>query len=113
MDHLPLTFAAWQEGKIDNPPEGFHDFQSRVSEVIHEIADRSEDAIIFTSGGFIGMATAVVMGLDIGPFSRAILPIMNSSVHRLRLMPAGLTLVQYNAIPHLEMIDRHQAQTHI
>lgn len=112
IDHLPLTFSAWQEGKIEDPPETFQDFQARVSDVIHDIAERREDAIIFTSGGFIGMATRVVMGLEIAPFTRAILPIMNSSVHRLRLTPAGLTLTQFNAVPHLEPTDRHHAQTH-
>ncbi|MCK0141580.1 histidine phosphatase family protein [Aliiroseovarius sp. F20344] len=112
IDHLPLTFAAWQEGKIEGAPESFHDFQTRVSDVIHEIAERGEDAIIFTSGGFIGMATRVVMGLDLAPFTRAILPIMNSSIHRMRLMDAGLTLTQFNAVPHLEAKDRHHAQTH-
>ncbi len=112
IDHLPLTFSAWQEGKIDGAPESFHDFQTRVHDVLHDIANRHENAIIFTSGGFIGMATRVVMGLDIGPFTRTILPIMNSSVHRMRVMPAGLTLTQFNAVPHLEHPDRHHAQTH-
>lgn len=112
VDHLPLTFSAWQEGQIDDAPETFHEFQTRVSDVIHDIAERGEDAIIFTSGGFIGMATRVVMGLEIGPFTRTILPIMNSSVHRMRLTSAGLSLIQFNAVPHLEPIDRHHAQTH-
>lgn len=112
IDHLPLTFAAWQEGQIEDAPESFHDFQTRVSDVIHEIAQRGEDAIIFTSGGFIGMATRIVMGLDIGPFTRAILPIMNSSIHKLRMTPAGLTMFQFNAVPHLDSIDRKHAQTH-
>ncbi|UWP88659.1 histidine phosphatase family protein [Aliiroseovarius crassostreae] len=112
VDHLPLTFSAWQEGKIDGAPESFHDFQTRVQEVIHDIAQAHENPIIFTSGGFIGMATRVVMGLDIGPFTRAILPIMNSSVHRMRMLPAGLTLTQFNGVPHLEHPDRHHAQTH-
>ncbi|WP_421701936.1 histidine phosphatase family protein [Aliiroseovarius sp.] len=112
VDHLPLTFSAWQEGKIDGVSETFHDFQTRVSDVIHDLAGAGDNVIAFTSGGFIGMATRVVMGLDIGPFTRAILPIMNSSVHKMRLMPAGLTLTQFNAVPHLENPARHDAQTH-
>ncbi len=112
VDHLPLTFSAWQEGKIDGVSESFHDFQTRVSDVIHELAEAGDNVIAFTSGGFIGMATRVVMGLDIGPFTRAILPIMNSSVHKMRLLPVGLTLTQFNAVPHLEAHERHAAQTH-
>lgn len=112
IDHLPLTFSAWQEGKIEGVAESFHDFQTRVSEVIHELAGTGGNVIAFTSGGFIGMATRVVMGLDIGPFTRAILPIMNSSVHKMHLLPVGLTLTQFNAVPHLEAPERHVAQTH-
>jgi broad specificity phosphatase PhoE len=112
IDHLPLTFSAWQEGKIEGAPESFHDFQNRVAAVLDDIAAQGEDAIVFTSGGFIGMATRVAMGLEIGPFTRAILPIMNSSVHRFTDHPAGITLTQFNAIPHLERPDRRHAQTH-
>jgi broad specificity phosphatase PhoE len=113
VDHLSLTFSAWQEGKIEGASETFHAFQSRVSDVLYEIAGRGEDAIVFTSGGLIGMATRVAMGLELGPFTRAILPIMNSSVHRFEPHPAGLMLTQFNAVPHLEHPERRHAQTHI
>lgn len=111
IDHLPLTFSAWQEGKIEGAPESFHDFQSRVSDVLDDIAAKGEAAIVFTSGGFIGMATRVAMGLEMGPFTRAILPILNASVHRFSSHPAGLALTQFNAVPHLEHPERMHAQT--
>lgn len=113
VDHLSLTFSAWQEGKIEGASETFHDFQTRVSDVLHEIVARGEKAIVFTSGGLIGMATRVAMGLEMGPFTRAILPIMNSSVHKFEPHPAGIMITQFNAVPHLEHPDRHYAQTHI
>jgi broad specificity phosphatase PhoE len=113
VDHLPLTFSAWQEGKIEGASESFHDFQTRVSDVLHEVAGRGERAIVFTSGGLIGMATRVAMGLELGAFTRAILPIMNSSVHRFAPHPAGLMMTQFNAVPHLDHPDRHHAQTTI
>ncbi len=113
LDHLALTFAAWQEGKIEGASESFHEFQSRVSDALHEIVARGEKAIVFTSGGLIGMATRVAMGLELGPFTRAILPIMNSSVHRFAPHPAGLLMTQFNAVPHLEHPDRRHAQTTI
>lgn len=112
IDHLPLTFAAWQEGKLEDVPESFHDFQARVQSVIEEIASRGERTIVFTSGGFIGMALRVVMGLDFGAFTRTILPIMNSSVHRIEQTGAGLVLTQFNAVPHLESPERREARTH-
>ncbi len=113
LEHLAQTFAAWQADKIEGASESFHDFQTRVSDVLHEIAGRGERAIVFTSGGLIGMATRVAMGLELGAFTRAILPIMNSSVHRFAPHSAGLMMTQFNAVPHLEHPDRHHAQTTI
>lgn len=113
VEHLPLTFAAWQEGRIKDAPESFHDFQSRVSAAIEDIAATGEPSIVFTSGGVIGMATRVAMSLELASFSRLLLAIMNTSVHRLRPIGPGLTLTQFNAVPHLEVPARRHAQTHV
>lgn len=112
IDHLPLTFSAWQEGKIEDAPETFHHFQTRVGAALDDIAEAGRKTIVFTSGGLIGMATRVAMGLELGAFTRTILPIMNSSVHRFDNHPAGLSLTQFNAVAHLEHPDRLHAQTY-
>ncbi len=113
LTHLPLVFTAWQDGQIADAPESFHDFQSRVDEVLHEIAEGEGRALVVTSGGLIGMVVRVAMGLELGAFARLCLTIMNTSVHRLHPVGAGLTLTQFNAIPHLEARDRQEAQTYI
>jgi len=113
VEHLPLVFTAWQDGKIEGVSESFHHFQTRVDEVLHEIAAGEGRALVVTSGGLIGMAVRVAMGLELGSFARLCLTIMNSSVHRLHPVGSGLTLTQFNAIPHLEARDRHHAQTYI
>lgn len=113
LTHLPLVFTAWQDGKIDGIDESFHDFQSRVDAVLHEIAQGHGKALVVTSGGLIGMVMRVAMGLELGSFARLCLAVMNTSVHRLDQIGAGLSLTQFNAVPHLETQDRQAAKTYI
>lgn len=113
IDHLPLVFAAWQDGKIEGASESFHDFQSRIDDVLHEIAAGDGRALVVTSGGLIAMAIRVAMGLELGAFARLALTIMNTSVHQLHPVGSGLTLTQFNAVPHLAPRDRQHAQTYI
>lgn len=113
VDHLPLVFTAWQDGRIEGAEESFHDFQARVDAVLHEIAAGEGRALVITSGGLIGMATRVAMGLELGAFARLCLTIMNTSVSRMTPVGSGLTLTQFNAIPHLEAPERRHAQTYI
>ena len=113
IEHLPLVFTAWQDGRIEGARETYHDFQTRVDDVLHEIAAGKGDALVVTSGGLIGMATRVAMGLELGAFARLVIAIMNTSVHRMEIVGSGLTLTQFNAVPHLERPDRQHAQTYI
>jgi len=113
IDHLPLVFAAWQDGKIEGASESFHEFQARVSDVLHEIATGDGRALVVTSGGLIAMAVRVAMGLELGAFARLALTIMNTSVHQLHPVGDGLTLTQFNAVPHLARPSRHHARTFI
>ncbi len=111
--HMPLVFSAWQDGHLTGDFETFHDFQQRVDDALLEIASRGERAAVFTSGGVIGMAIRITMGLDTGTFTRLMLSIHNSSVHNLLRLGTNLSLTGFNAIPHLAHPDRHHAQTYI
>lgn len=113
IDHMPLVFQAWQDGRIANAPESFQDFQSRVDEALQDIAAGEGRALVVTSGGLIGMAVRVAMGLELGAFARLILTIMNTSVHRMNPVGSVLTLTQFNAVPHLDRHDRRFAQTYV
>ncbi len=113
ITHLPLVFSAWQEGRIEGAPESFHDFQARVDAVLAEVAAGEGRALVVTSGGLIGMAVRVAMGLELGAYARLCLSILNTSLHQLHPIGAGLTLTQFNAIPHLEARDRQAARTYV
>ena len=113
VDHLPRVFGAWQRGELNNPPETFAEFETRVKDALTEIAAGEGSALVVTSGGLISMAMRQVMGLDTAAMARVALAIMNTSMHRLFPIGDHLSPVLFNAVPHLEHPDRHFAQTHI
>lgn len=113
IKHLPTVFGAWQDGKIDNPPESFQQFHDRVSAALDEIAQGEGPALVVTSGGLISMVMQQALTLDIPAMARVALAIMNTSMHRLFPIGDHLSPVLFNAVPHLENPDRHFAQTHL
>ncbi|WGW04904.1 histidine phosphatase family protein [Tropicibacter oceani] len=113
ITHLPTLFTYWKEGRIDNPPESFAHFETRVGEALHEIAAGEGRALVVTSGGLIGMAMRIVMGLELPAMAHACLAIENSSVHRIQPLPTGLALTQFNALPHLDTPERQHARSHL
>ncbi len=113
VEHLPKTFEAWSTGKIENAPETFQDFETRVSDALREIGTGGGPAIVVTSGGLISMVVRQAMGLDIPSMARVALAIMNTSLHRLHPIGPHLSPVLFNAVPHLEAPDRQFAQTHL
>lgn len=113
VEHLPLVFAKWQAGEIDNPPESYEAFSTRVSGVLNEIAQGAGPALVVTSGGLISIALRQSMELNIRGAARLALAIMNTSMHRLFPIGGEMAPVLFNAVPHLETPDRHYAQTHL
>ena len=113
VHHLPRLYTLWRDGQIDGAPETFENFETRTRDALHDIAAGQGRALVVTSGGVIGMAMRVTMGLDIAALSHACLAIRNTSLHRFQPLPTGLALTQFNATPHLDAPDRHHAQTHL
>ena len=112
-EHLPMLFTAWANNDIAHPPESFHNFESRISAVLDDIAATECPALVVTSGGVIGMMMRLTMGLDLTHMSRACLSIMNASVHLWQPLGPNLTLTQFNAVPHLDHSDRADAKTYL
>ncbi|MHA6263061.1 histidine phosphatase family protein [Arenibacterium sp. CAU 1754] len=113
IQHLPFVFTAWQRGEIENPPETWEQFETRVSDALHEIAGGKGPALVVTSGGLISMAMRRFLNLDTASMARMALAIMNTSMHRLFPIGDQLSPVLFNAVPHLDSPDRHFAQTHL
>lgn len=111
--HLPKVFKYWQDGKIEDAPETWQNFHDRIESVLLDIAAGDGPALVVTSGGLISMAMAQAMGLGIPSMARMALAIMHTSMHRLFPIGGHLSPVLFNAVPHLDTIERRLAQTHI
>ncbi len=112
-NHLPLVFETWKDDRLENPPETYSSFETRIRSVLDEIAAGQGPALVVTSGGLISMVMAQAMGLGIPAMSRIALAIMHTSMHRLFPIGGHWSPVLFNAVPHLETSARRVAQTHI
>ncbi|NNE79237.1 MAG: histidine phosphatase family protein [Silicimonas sp.] len=110
-DHMPKVFAAWKEAEIEGN-ETYDAFEDRIATLLAEAAIPGRRLLCVTSGGVIGMVMRHVLDLDLMKLSRVILPIWNTSLHRLHVRGGETNLAGYNAIPHLEAPDRASARTH-
>jgi broad specificity phosphatase PhoE len=109
--HVPQVMQAWHRAEIMGV-ETFASFESRVTGVLAEAAQPGVRVLCITSGGVIGMIIRHLLDLDPTRMAHILLPIMNSSVHRVHVIPQGPILASFNAVPHLDMPDRAHALTH-
>jgi hypothetical protein len=52
-----------------------------------------------------------VLDLDPGRMAHLLVPIRNTSIHRIAVLGQGNILAGFNATPHLDAPDRHDART--
>ncbi|WP_292292980.1 histidine phosphatase family protein [Marivita sp.] len=111
--HLPCLFRHWQDGRLEGAPESFAQFEDRVRDALAEISALRGRTLVVTSGGLIGMAMRLTLGLEMTAFCNICLSIQNTSVSSWLPLEGQLALTQFNALPHLDTPDRLFAQTHI
>ncbi|MEL6586679.1 MAG: histidine phosphatase family protein [Pseudomonadota bacterium] len=109
-DHMPRVFAAWHAAEIEGQ-EPYARFESRVKETLTEAAMPGRSILCVTSGGVIGMVLRHLLDLDLLKLSEVILPIYNTSIHRIHVRPERTILAGFNATPHLDAPDRLSART--
>lgn len=109
--HVPQVMEAWHRAEIMGV-ETFASFETRVSGVLQEAAKPGARVLCVTSGGVIGMIIRHLLRLDPTRMAHVLLPIMNSSLHRVHVIPQGPILAGFNAVPHLDQPDRAYALTH-
>ena len=109
--HVPQVMEAWHRAEIMGV-ETFASFEDRVTGVLQEAAKPGVRVLCVTSGGVIGMIIRHLLDLDPTRMAHVLLPIMNSSLHRVHVIPQGPILAGYNAVPHLDHPDRAYALTH-
>lgn len=112
-DHMPKLFEAWAAAEIEGN-ETYENFETRIRDMLAEAAIPGRRVLCVTSGGVIGMALRHVLDLDIRAMADVMLPIWNTSIHKLHVRPDGRpVLAGFNAIPHLEHPERVHARTHV
>lgn len=109
--HVVQVMESWHRAEIEGN-ESFAAFEARVTEVFREAARPGVRVLCVTSGGVIGMMIRHILGLDPARFAQLLLPILNTSVHRIHVAEHGHYLAGFNAIPHLEAAARAHARTH-
>jgi broad specificity phosphatase PhoE len=102
---------AWHRAEILGN-ETFDAFEARVTGVLAEAAAPGRRVLCITSGGVIGMMIRHLLRLDPTRMAHVLLPILNTSVHRVQVMPHGTILAGFNAVPHLDAPGRAHARTH-
>lgn len=109
--HVPQVMEAWHRAEIKGV-ETFASFEDRVTSVLQEAAQPGVRVLCITSGGVIGMIMRHLLDLDPKRMAHVLLPILNSSLHRVHVIPQGPILASFNAVPHLDHAERAYARTH-
>jgi broad specificity phosphatase PhoE len=109
--HIADVMEAWHRAEILGA-ETFDAFEARVTGVLAEAAAPGRRVLCITSGGVIGMMIRHLLRLDPTRMAHVLLPILNTSLHRVQVMPHGTVLAGFNATPHLDMPGRAHARTH-
>lgn len=109
-EHMPLVMQAWYAAEIQGQ-ESFAAFEARIRDVLREAEQPGKRVLCVTSGGVIGMALRLILDLDPTRMAHILLPIFNTSIHRIAVRPQGAMLAGFNATPHLDAPDRVHART--
>ena len=109
-EHIVEIIHAWRDARIQGA-ETYLSFETRVAEALHDAAREGRRVLCVTSGGTIGMALRHVLGLDPTRLARLLVPIRNTSVHRLSVRGGAAMLSEFNGVPHLLDPERAHAVT--
>jgi broad specificity phosphatase PhoE len=113
IDHLPMVFQHWKDGKLENAPETYAEFQTRISDALTEISAGTGPAIVVTSGGLIAHVFGQQMDLSVAATARTAIAIFHTSMHQLHPIGDHLSPVLFNATPHLDTPSRSLSKTNI
>ena len=106
QQRFEVAIERWTDGHHDDEyDETYPAFQARVRDALADLAadlDRSETAVVATSGGVIAAVCAQHMGLSAAGWAHLNRVVVNSSLTKLVLGRSGTTLLTINDHAHLE-----------
>jgi len=110
VSHITDIMEAWHRAEIQGN-ESYASFETRVAEVLKLAATPGKRVLCVTSGGVIGMMARHLLNLDPARMAHLLVPIRNSSLHRVMVLDQATILAGFNATPHLDLPDRLHART--
>ena len=100
----------WADNELDlGPLESFRGFVGRVESTLDRIMTREgrgRRVAIITSAGPVAMAVRHALGLSDGASARLIFSVTNTSITEIRYRAREVSLISFNAVPHLERSDQ-------
>ena len=109
------AMQAWAAGTLTGVPETWEDFGARTRAALAiacEGAARDETVLVVSSGGAICRALAEVLGCSGETAIELNLQMRNAAFCELIVGGAGMRLLSFNAIPHLDTPERRASITY-
>jgi broad specificity phosphatase PhoE len=110
------ALQAWsQQYEAPAGTESWRSFGERVMAAADEICaglDKDASVLVVTSGGVIGRLVAAALNADAEAAIQLNLQTRNTGVTEMIRGRSVVRLVSFNAVPHLEHVDRAHAITH-
>ena len=103
----------WKENKISSRLETFEDFSERILEVVTEMSEQQENAILVSSTGVIASLVANLLNVPMEGRRKLLLSVSHTSVNRFERICGDLTPTLFCATPHLDREDRAHARTFV
>lgn len=100
---LRITLIAWSEGRLQDLPESFEQFQQRIHRSLKQIELKMHTGSVLavSSGGVMSQVAQQVLGFNDSTFVDINLQLFNTAVCEYHLTRGGLKLANLNATPHL------------
>ena len=109
------AMQAWAAGSLTGVPESWEDFGARTRTALAiacEGAAREEAVLVVSSGGAICRALAAVLDCPGGTAIELNLQMRNAAFCELIVGNAGMRLLSFNSIPHLDTPQRRTSITY-
>ena len=110
---LRQTLAAWQRDEIDNPPEMFSEFASRVEDARRKTCRPGAKRVLaVTSGGPIAEILGAALRMPLDSRVEFNMQVKNTSITRFIFNERVFYLHSFNETPHLDPLDRVAQRTY-
>lgn len=110
--HVSRMFQLWQEEQLDDAPETYEGFRTRVMAGFEHVASRGGRSLVVTSTGVIGMVMKHVLDLNHSGHMKVVIQTANTSIHRIERLHGQDYVAEYGATPHLDTPERKLKRTH-